>query len=133
MYLYVIFAANGLFKIGKAANALNRAAQIKTSSPVECSLITAIEYDSSAFDLEDYFHSKFNHRRVRGEWFALQRDDLLEILAGTDDETISIINSMDVLFEMGRNEQARWPAHPLARRAAANSGGKRDEPVSDGQ
>lgn len=79
MYLYVLMSANGLFKIGKARQPKGRIAQIQTASPVRISPVFVVEYDERDTDLEKQYHERFAEKRVRGEWFALSKDDLLSI------------------------------------------------------
>lgn len=85
MYLYIVASGNGLFKIGKTGKVSERVAQIKSASPVECELLSVIEYDSGNIDLEKKLHAKFEKQRVRGEWFALSKNDLLSIIQGNEE------------------------------------------------
>jgi len=80
MYLYFVASANGLFKIGKTTKVKERFAQIKSASPVECQVLFFTKYDENTIDLEKKYHDKFSEKRVRGEWFALSKSDLLPIV-----------------------------------------------------
>lgn|SRR5574341_1266238 len=95
MYLYIIISANGLFKIGKTTNLKARVAQIKTSSPVPCSLLFHTQYDEKVIDLEKKYHAEFNNKRVRGEWFNLSKSDLLPII-GDNKEAYNVLDNMEI-------------------------------------
>lgn len=122
MYLYIVMASNGLFKIGKASNIKTRIAQIKSASPVEVELFTLIEYDDDEIDLEGQIHSQYSKKRVRGEWFALSKNDLITIIRSPSKELISLLNEMQSwgFFHLGTMELlggvaqvALWRVHAL--------------------
>jgi hypothetical protein len=93
MYLYLVMAENGLFKMGKTWRLNNRIAQIRTASPIACELFCVIEYDEREGDAEKIYHNMFANRRVRGEWFALSKGDLLKI-AGESMEIRELLDHM---------------------------------------
>ena len=79
MRLYLLFADNGLIKIGIASQVKNRIAQIKSSSPVPVECLLSVESDDCD-RLEKNLHLKFRDKRVKGEWFALSYTDVLELI-----------------------------------------------------
>ncbi len=107
IYLYIVAARNGLFKIGKTTNPQTRISQIKAASPIECEALSIIEYDDSIGDLESELHIKFARKRVRGEWFALDKDDLLPLVS-SNIETKALLDKLQAwgFFELGMNELA---------------------------
>ena len=78
MYVYIVIAANGLFKIGKSVDPDRRMAGVKSASPIECIGLAAIP--CNGIDLEAHFHEQYAAKRVRGEWFALSKEDILSII-----------------------------------------------------
>jgi hypothetical protein len=98
MYLYLIGAENGLFKIGKASNVNARFAQIKTSSPVQVFLVYVTPYDESVQDLERHYHELFATKRIKGEWFALNKDDVLCIIPETEVQRREVIDLLSPIF-----------------------------------
>ncbi len=107
IYLYIVAARNGLFKIGKTTNPQTRIPQIKAASPIECEALSIIKYDDSIVDLESELHIKFARKKVRGEWFALDKDDLLPLVS-SDIETKALLDKLQTwgFFELGMNELA---------------------------
>ena len=76
-YLYIM-ECEGYFKIGKAHDLMSRLAGLQVGNPYE---ITPILYKkfNDALKIERLLHNKFEAKRVRGEWFELTGDDLIEI------------------------------------------------------
>jgi hypothetical protein len=77
-YLYLMQAANGLIKIGIAADPQLRLGQINTGSPIEVNLLDAFA-DATAKLSETELHRLFVDKRVKGEWFALSEEDIAYI------------------------------------------------------
>jgi hypothetical protein len=74
-YVYVLKAANGLYKIGKSKNPSQRISNIKTSSPERLEVYAV--FSSSDMDMgEVCLHLMFEEKREMGEWFRLNQDDL---------------------------------------------------------
>lgn len=76
LYVYVMLDKNtGYYKIGKSINPQLRESTLQSEKPtikmVHC------------FDAEDYseryLHRVYKHKRIRGEWFDLDVNDLIEI------------------------------------------------------
>ena len=75
-HIYVIAAANGLFKIGLTTTTVEkRLYSLETMSPVPLTLIHSIESDQVR-SVERLVHEKFDEKRKRGEWFELSHDDV---------------------------------------------------------
>lgn len=77
-FVYLIQAENGLVKIGKTINLQDRFKTIDSLSPISLRLLAAIE-TKFADEIEDGLHARFEHLRIRGEWFALSGTDIIEI------------------------------------------------------
>lgn len=103
-YVYVVVSSNGLFKLGLTSQVRQRVAQLKSSSPVECELLAVLK-SKNADDLEKSLHSKYHSLRVRGEWFALSKKDLFEILDPVNDLKL-LLNEMETwgFFQLGMSE-----------------------------
>ena len=74
-YVYLIASDTGYYKIGRTNNPENRLATFAVKLPfhVEYECLIACP-DMRA--LERSLHRKFEHKRVNGEWFALDADDI---------------------------------------------------------
>lgn len=72
-YVYII-KSNGLYKIGRATNLDGRLAQLRTAAPFlqEIHTIRSREFR----ELEAWLHWHFRDKRIAGEWFTLNGDDL---------------------------------------------------------
>ncbi|MCO5072050.1 MAG: GIY-YIG nuclease family protein [Rhizobiaceae bacterium] len=68
-----IIRAGDYVKIGKAGNVAKRLASLRTSSPVELTLLHTIS-DHDGHALEKTLHSQFAHLRAQGEWFHYKGD-----------------------------------------------------------
>lgn len=69
-YVYLMIAANGLYKIGRSRNIVRRLRGIQTSSPIPVELTHSVKTRSSN-QLESNLHKVFSDRRSHGEWFKL--------------------------------------------------------------
>lgn len=75
MYIYLIFDPfSRLTKIGKSSNPNKRFKAIKTSNPC-----AELFFYSNEFT-ESYLHEIFKEKREVGEWFALDKYDLFDIV-----------------------------------------------------
>lgn len=79
-YVYLIGPLEGCHKIGKANHVHKRLGQITTKLPVELRLVHSIPSGDPRW-LESYLHTAFSHRRVRGEWFRLEGEEIAIIAA----------------------------------------------------
>ena len=73
--IYLLKAANGLYKIGYTSDPFARVRNIQSVSPVPVELILA-HTSSRAKEIETELHKKFDKKRARGEWFLLTEDDV---------------------------------------------------------
>ncbi len=78
-YVY-IFEGHGLYKIGKAIDVKSRLQNYRTHSPVPIQSIHVFEA-TPAGEAESVLHNRFHAKRMHGEWFALNADDIALILA----------------------------------------------------
>ena len=79
-YVYVLRAENGLFKIGRSRNPMQRVQELSgTTGPVEIELILS-HYVADCAKSERELHAAFTDKRARGEWFALDVFDLMRIV-----------------------------------------------------
>lgn len=71
--VYVI-KSNGLFKIGYTSNFKKRLAALSLACPDEVSTVNIIS--GAGLKEERALHKRFAQKRVSGEWFRLDDDDL---------------------------------------------------------
>jgi hypothetical protein len=76
-YLYII-ENNGMYKIGYSSNWDKRLKAYKTHMGSVNLVYVTKQID--CFDLENYLHGLFIDKRVNGEWFELDEDDLFEAI-----------------------------------------------------
>lgn len=76
--VYLMKETNGKYiKIGKSVTPLNREKTLWSEKPnIELFLICTCEDELSAGHLEKELHQLFRHKRVRGEWFELNNEDI---------------------------------------------------------
>lgn len=79
---------NGSFKIGKTKNLEKRMNIFGVKLPFENKLIFLIK-TGNHHQTEAAFHKHFSEKRLEGEWFALNKDDLAWIKAGKYTEEIN--------------------------------------------
>ena len=116
MYLYLVVAENGLFKIGKSENPQARAANIKTNSPCDVSTFLWIYYDDSEWNLEEDLHIAFAGQKIRGEWFALDYHDLNWILSTVQHELDEQISPQTQIYlRETLKEMREWGFFKLGR------------------
>ena len=89
-FVYVLEMAEhpGLFKVGMAKSVSERLKAHQCSNPFELRVVCA--YFTANMRVEEReIHRRFSDRRVRGEWYRLQRSDVLAIASraylGTDE------------------------------------------------
>lgn len=76
IYVLEIAAGGNLFhKIGRASHPLSRAQEHQVSLPFKA-VIVLCYLDASVIEEERLLHERFAAKRVRGEWFKLEPDDL---------------------------------------------------------
>lgn len=77
--VYILVAANGLCKIGQTESLYKRVASMWTMIPDEFEVYAFFPTESHIF-AEEILHKLVFNRRVKGEWFALNDDDLAKVL-----------------------------------------------------
>jgi len=74
--VYILNTGRNLYKIGKTQDLHKRLAAYHTHLPVMFRVIR--QYAAlNMTDLEESLHIVFQHKRVKGEWFELSKDDLV--------------------------------------------------------
>lgn len=74
--VYILNTGKNLYKIGKTQDLHKRLAAYHTHLPVMFRVIR--QYAAlNMTDLEESLHIVFQHKRVKGEWFELSKDDLI--------------------------------------------------------
>jgi len=76
-FVYV-FQGNGYYKIGYSQRPPQRRLQISPKLPFELRVVCVVE-SLRAQHLESQLHVKFKDKRLRGEWFNLDEDDVAYI------------------------------------------------------
>ena len=73
-YCYIV-EAGPFVKIGYTGNLDSRLEALQTACPYEVSVLCLFPHMSevTAREMELHFHKKFEHFRVRGEWFVKRR------------------------------------------------------------
>lgn len=82
-YVYLLQSPTGHYKIGCTSNPHNRAKTFGIQLPFEVEFLALI-YFEDMYALEAEMHEEFAHKRVNGEWFAL------------DDADVEYIKSMEI-------------------------------------
>lgn len=72
--VYFISDTNGHIKIGKTNNLRRRLIELQTNQASELKVFQFYdcENEAKAYELESYFHKKFDFCRLKGEWFEEQ-------------------------------------------------------------
>jgi hypothetical protein len=89
-FVYVVRAAR-FYKIGFTTNLKKRLSSLGTSQPFKLTLVVAIMSETAEL-LEKQLHRKFAKKRVNGEWFRLNDQDLgyLKQVANEANSAISL-------------------------------------------
>jgi hypothetical protein len=77
--VYVLVAGNGLCKIGQTESLYKRVASLWTMIPDEFEVYAFFPTESHTF-AEEILHQLVRNRRVKGEWFALNDNDLAKVI-----------------------------------------------------
>lgn len=72
-----LLKCNEFYKIGRSNSILNRIDSMRTGNPYEIELLFFARTDKD-LEVEKMLHNKFEAKRVRGEWFKLSNEDLIE-------------------------------------------------------
>jgi len=78
-YIYLIqLGDTEIYKIGISNDPHRRIKQLQSKCPIPLKLIfTNFGHDYEF--AEKYLHSHFRHQRIKGEWFKLSAEDILQI------------------------------------------------------
>lgn len=81
-YVYFVKSGQGEIKIGIAVHPGQRIKKLQTGNPSTLELLAVIH---GGEDLERSLHQRFQHLRLRGEWFSPGADlvDFIRSIAGT--------------------------------------------------
>lgn len=74
-YIYVIQSQSGEYKIGLSETPKKRISKLEVKLPFDIEVIHLIQTDDM-HRLESSLHMTFEAKRVRGEWFALDSEDV---------------------------------------------------------
>lgn len=107
--VYILKTGKNLYKIGKTRNLRQRLSGYHTHLPVLFRVIRQYPV-SDITGLEQNLHIVFQHKRVKGEWFELNRQDLIIC-----DNIARYITSLVPI------QSAAVPAHASTQRAATAS------------
>jgi hypothetical protein len=94
-YLYLI-RCDEFVKIGIACDVKNRLKTLQTGNPYPLTLIDSFEFDD-AVRVESVLHRKYDHARMRGEWFKLtdaELEELISICQNFDESGIELQDDM---------------------------------------
>lgn len=69
--------AGPYYKIGKTNNFSRRITELTIQLPFPVEVVHKI-YTNNTTANETYWHKRFSHRRVNGEWFSLTDSDVTE-------------------------------------------------------
>lgn len=109
MAVYVIGPVGGPFKIGTSFDVQRRLSALQTGSPLDLEVVIEIPGNHG---LETALHDKFKNKRIRGEWFKLNNEDLQEILLMTPQESERIELPTVVLWPLedypGNSQLGSW-------------------------
>lgn len=77
-YIYLIEGKRGYFKIGRTRRPRKRIRKLSVILPFDIDVIHLIKTNDMVA-AEQYMHERYQHKRVRGEWFELAPEDIAEI------------------------------------------------------
>lgn len=78
-YLYIVQCKNDYYKIGYTSDTKERLVSMKTSNPFRLRLIFSTRF-ADPVSLEEYLHNQYKQYNVRGEWFKLTHQQVLDIV-----------------------------------------------------
>lgn len=74
-FVYLMESDIGLYKIGHSVRPKDRLNKLRAQSPINIKLLHTIKY-ADRFAAELMWHKRFASKRVKGEWFKLDADDV---------------------------------------------------------
>lgn len=78
-FIYLVRADTGEYKIGYSGNVEQRVKAFSVQPPFEYELVHTIPVDDM-IRAEALVHERFAHKRIRGEWFALNEEEVEQIV-----------------------------------------------------
>lgn len=78
-YIYLIRAETGEYKVGHSVDVGSRIKAFSVQPPFEYKLVHTFPTDDMA-QTESVLHNRFSGKKIRGEWFALDEEDVDEIV-----------------------------------------------------
>ncbi len=97
--IYVVKAANGLYKIGMAVNVAKRLHEIRALSPVPVILVHAFRTECM-LRTEQSLHKKFEATRDHGEWFRLDENQV-KWLKSLDEQSSEDVVALSKRYLLG--------------------------------
>ena len=103
-YVYIIENNdNGAIKIGVGNDPDNRLKQLQTGSVSELSLVYRSIICSNAFEVEKFMHHNFKDKHIRGEWFNIDKTEVINELEKQryvlTSEFVNRLNLTNTIFE----------------------------------
>lgn len=74
-FVYLVESPSGAYKIGRTKNPNDRARTFEVKLPFEINFVAVIQTDDM-YQMEKTLHTKFNEKRINGEWFNLNPLDV---------------------------------------------------------
>lgn len=78
-------------KIGYTSDLPARIKQLQTASPTGVHLVYSISCEN-AYKLEQHLHAKYSHQRTNLEWFALSREDIVDIIFYVEEKILDSVS-----------------------------------------
>lgn len=80
MFIYAI-GTDSKQKIGVSSNVEKRLATLQTSNSETLNIQYCFEVDDDiAYRFEKYIHREQNHKRLRGEWFDISKEEIINTM-----------------------------------------------------
>jgi hypothetical protein len=98
-YVYLMRASNGYYKIGKTKNLVHRNNELLRQFPLRIKIIHSFFAPDNTL-VESDLHRMFKDKRLQGDWFALNKEDIGFIKRITD-------ITVQTLFESRKHKTER--------------------------
>lgn len=82
-YVYLAYCETGHYKIGRSKGPRDRIKALDTKMPVKIELLHSFPADDYV-KAEEGLHRAFEDKRVNGEWFDLEKEDLRALMSITE-------------------------------------------------
>jgi hypothetical protein len=110
-----LIAAGEHYKIGRTRNLKGRLRYAQTFTATDLKVLATWHVPSNTRLLERYLHNRFAHVRLRGEWFALSRGAVSDLLA-VDHWDIDLIREVIKTYEPKRAAGSLLPMSQAQKR-----------------